>query len=244
MRCFLVLNACFFKACPSAHFQQRLSGQPWSQLTFAGHMQSMTLTVLRSPWPVVLKPGLPILFIAISIAGGMLVATQRFEQTGHLFLTWQEAAIVGSLSIAGLVLHETGHAVAAHATGRTVERLEFGLAAGAVTSGNTTPWRRIIAIASGPLLELGFGLMLWTAAGGTWAGLSNPLGVAGLMGIINGGGNLLPAHKSLDGYRLAAFVRLALAGNNKLPCMASGPCPACSGAAVSTRTPATVPAAA
>jgi hypothetical protein len=39
--------------------------------------------------------------------------------------------------MAGLVIHETGYAMAAKATGRTVERLEFGLAGGAVTSGHT-----------------------------------------------------------------------------------------------------------
>lgn len=122
-----------------------------------------------------------VLFLAISIAGGMVVATQRYGKTGHVFLAWQEAALVGALSIAGLVLHETGHAVAAKMTGRRVERLEFGLAAGAVTSGGTTPSRRAAAIAAGPLLELGYGLALWAAAGGTWAALAAPVGVAGLM---------------------------------------------------------------
>lgn len=191
-----------------------------------------TLTVLRAPWPVILKPGLLALFIALSIGGGMLVATKKLEYTGQLWLSWQEAAAVGVLCIAGLILHETGHAVAAKATGRTVERLEFGLAGGAVTSGDTTPWRRVIAIATGPLLELAFGLMLWSAAGGTWAGLASPLGTAGLMAIINGGGNLLPVHKSLDGYRLLVFLSLALAGNARLHCADSGPCPACSGASL------------
>lgn len=190
----------------------------------------MTLTILRRPWPVVLKPGILALFAALSIGGGMLVATRRLQHTGQLWLTWQDAATVGALCIAGLILHETGHAVAAKATGRTVERLEFGLAGGAVTSGDTTPWRRVIAIATGPLLELAFGFTLWTAGGGTWAALATPLGTAGLMAVINGGGNLLPVHKSLDGYRLLTFLRLALAGNRRLSCLPEGPCPACAGA--------------
>lgn len=189
----------------------------------------MTLTVVRAPWPVVLKPGLLALFAALSLGGGMLLATQRFQHTGQLWLTWQEAAIIGALSIAGLVLHEAGHAVAAQATGRTVERLEFGLAGGAVTSGDTTPFRRAIAIVTGPVLELAFGMMLCAAADSAGAVLASPLGVAGLMALINGGGNLLPVHKSLDGYRLLVFVRLALAGNTRLHCAESGPCPACSG---------------
>lgn len=181
----------------------------------------------RSPWPIVLKPGLLVLFAALSIGGGMLVATQRLQLTGQLYLSWQDAATVGALSIAGLIIHETGHAVAAKITGRSVERLEFGLAGGAITSGDTTPWRRVIAIATGPLLELGFGLMLWAAAGGS---LANPLGTAGLMAVINGGGNLLPVHKTLDGYRLMVFLRLAVAGNRRLQCAETGPCPACAGA--------------
>lgn len=189
----------------------------------------MTLTVLRSPWPVILKPGLLVLFIALSAGGGMLVATRRLQHTGQMWLTWQDAATVGALCITGLVLHETGHAVAAKATGRNVERLEFGLAGGAVTSGDTTAWRRAIAIAVGPLLELAFGFTLWTAAGGTWAGLASPLGTAALMAIINGIGNLLPVHRSLDGYRLLSFLRLALTGNPRLTCLPDGPCPACTG---------------
>ncbi|ACL41897.1 peptidase M50 (plasmid) [Pseudarthrobacter chlorophenolicus A6] len=189
----------------------------------------MQITVLRAPWPVVLKPGLLALFAALSVGGGMLVATRRLQHTGHLWLTWQDAAAVGALTIAGLVLHETGHAVAARATGRLVERLEFGLAGGAVTSGDTTPWRRAIAIATGPLLELAFGFTLLTAGGGTWAALATPLGTAGLMAIINGAGNLLPVHPSLDGYRLLTFLRLALTGNRRLNCVPEGPCPACTG---------------
>lgn len=202
----------------------------------------MTLTVLRAPWPVVLKPGLLVLFLALSIGGGMLVATRRLQHTGQLWLTWQDAATVGALCIAGLVLHETGHAVAAKATGRTVERLEFGLAGGAVTSGDTTPWRRVIAIATGPALELAFGLALWVAAGGTWSGLANPLGTAGLMAIINGIGNLLPVHRSLDGSRLLAFLRLALTGNPPLTCVPHGPCPACTGSLTGLPAPVAAPA--
>ncbi|WP_354214824.1 M50 family metallopeptidase [Arthrobacter sp. UYCo732] len=202
----------------------------------------MTLTILRAPCPIVLKPGLLALFIALSVCGGMLVATRRLQYTGELWLTWQEAATVGALSIAGLMLHEAGHAFAARATGRTVERLEFGLAGGAVTSGNTTPWRRVIAIITGPALELAFGTALWTAAGGTWEGLASPLGAAGLMAIINGGGNLLPVHKSLDGYRLLIFLRLALAGNRPLTCLPDGPCPACAGSAEVLQALMSVPA--
>lgn len=191
-------------------------------------MGSPSIT-LRTPWPVVFKPGLLVLFAALALGGGLLVATRRLQHTGELWLTWQDAATIGALCIAGLILHETGHAVAAKATGRTVERLEFGFAGGAVTSGDTTPWRRVIAIATGPLLEVVFGLMLWTLAGGSWAGLANPLGTAALMVLINGAGNLLPLQKSLDGARLLVFLRLAVTGNRSLSCVPAGPCPACTG---------------
>jgi hypothetical protein len=50
---------------------------------------------------------------------------------------------VGALAVAGPILHEAGHTVAAQVTGRTVGRLEFGLAGGAVTSRDTTPRCRL-----------------------------------------------------------------------------------------------------
>lgn len=202
----------------------------------------MQLTVLRTPWPVVLKPGLLALFACLALGGGMLVASGRFQSTGQLMLSWQEVALTGALALAALVVHETGHAVAAHATGRTVERIEFGLAGGAVTSGDTTPWRRVAAIAAGPLAEIAVGSLLWSAGGGHWA---SPLGAAGFIALLNGAGNLLPFHPALDGYRLLAFIRLARRGNERLACVPSGPCPACTGVSPVTVTkeePALTPA--
>ncbi|WP_422759009.1 hypothetical protein [Paenarthrobacter sp. C1] len=99
----------------------------------------MAFTLLRRPWAVVLKPGVLALFAAMSLGGGMLIASQRSKRTGVLELGWQEAVLAGALVVAGLILHETGHAVVARVTGRRVERLEFGFAGGAVTSGDTTP---------------------------------------------------------------------------------------------------------
>ncbi|WP_284974683.1 M50 family metallopeptidase [Arthrobacter sp. efr-133-TYG-104] len=194
----------------------------------------MTITILRRPWPVVLKPGLLPLFAAMSLGGGLLIASQRSKLTGQMVLSWQEAALTGVLVVAGLILHETGHAVAAQATGRKVERLEFGLAAGAVTSGDTTPWRRVIAIAAGPISDLVFGSALWAAGGGVW---DNPLGAAGFFVLFNGAGNVLPLHKALDGCRLLRFLRLALRGNAPLGCIPKGPCPACTGAATEPARP-------
>jgi Zn-dependent protease len=189
----------------------------------------MTLTIFRRPWPVVLKPGVLALYAALALGGGTLIAARRLQLTGHLSLTWQEAALTGALALAGLVIHETGHAAAARATGRTVERLEFGLAGGAVTSGDTTPWRRVAAIVAGPLVEIAFGSLLWSAGGGSW---DNPAGAAGFLSLVNGVGNLMPVHKSLDGYRLLLFSRLALRGNEPLACTRAGSCPACTGAAI------------
>lgn len=187
----------------------------------------MTFTLFRNPWSVILKPGLLVLFAAMSVGGGMILSTRRFQSTGQLVLTWQECALTGALVVAGLVLHETAHAVAAQVTGRMVQRLEFGFAGGAVTSGDTTPWRRAIAIAAGPLADIAFGSLLWAAGGANW---DNPLGAGGLIVLINGVGNILPVHKSLDGYRLLRFLWLAFSGNMPLVCVAAGPCPACSGA--------------
>lgn len=186
----------------------------------------MTFTLLRRPWAVLLKPGIIGLFAAMSVGGGMILSMRRLQSTGLLMLTWQECAITGALVVAGLVLHETAHAVVAQATGRMVERLEFGFAGGAATSGDTTPWRRAIAIAAGPLSDIAFGSVLWAAGGSNW---DTPLGAGGLLVLINGVGNILPLHKSLDGYRLIRFLRLALRGNEALACI-TGPCPACNAA--------------
>lgn len=194
----------------------------------SGHIASMTFTLLRRPWPVVLKPGLLVLFASLAVGAGLLIASRRLQLTGELAITWQEASLTGALALAGLVIHELGHAVAAQATGRTVERLEFGLAGGAVTSGDTTPWRRVIAIAAGPLVEIAFGSLLWTAGGGGW---DTVLGAAGFLSLLNGVGNLLPVHKALDGSPLVRFFRLATSGNAPLACASTGPCPACSAAA-------------
>ncbi|GAA4034342.1 hypothetical protein GCM10023063_17910 [Arthrobacter methylotrophus] len=188
----------------------------------------MHFTVLRAPWPIVLKPGLLVLFGLLSLGGGMLIASGRAQSTGTLTLTWQEAVLSGALALAALIIHETGHAVVAHATGRTVERLEFGLAGGAVTSGDTTPWRRVAAIAAGPLAEITAGVLM-SVAGGSWG---SPLGAAGFIAILNGAGNLLPFHKALDGYRLMRFLRLVFQDGRPLACVPSGPCPACTGVAL------------
>jgi membrane-associated protease RseP (regulator of RpoE activity) len=187
----------------------------------------MTFTLLRQPWPVILKPGLLALFATMSLGAGMLISTRRLALTGHLVLTWQEAVLAGTLVVSGLILHETGHAVAARATGRTVERLVFGFAGGAATSGDTTPWRRAAAIAAGPLADLAYGSALWGAGGAGW---DNPVGAAGLLVLINGIGNILPLHKALDGYRLLLFIRMAIRGNKPLVCTTEGPCTACTGA--------------
>lgn len=186
----------------------------------------MTVTILRRPWPLILKPGVLALYAALAVGGGLLIAARRSQLTGQLTLTWPEAALTGAMALAGLVIHEAGHAVATQATGRTVERLEFGLAGGTFTSGTTTPWHRAAAIAAGPVLEIAFGSLLWTAGECNW---DNPAGAAGLISLINGTSNLLPVHKSLDGYRLVPFIRLGVQGNRPLACTAAGPCPACTG---------------
>lgn len=185
----------------------------------------MHLTVLHTPWPVVLKPGILALFASLVVAGGMLIAQARFPEAGRLQVQWHEAILAAGLALAALVLHEAGHAVAAHLTGRTVERLEFGMSGVAATSGDTTAWRRAATIAAGPAVEIMAGSIMWSAGGSTWA---DPVGAAGFLAMVNGAGNLLPV-KPFDGHRLWAFIRLALDGNPALPCHPDGPCPACTG---------------
>lgn len=203
-------------------------------------MSAGTLTVRTPWWPIVIKLGALGMIFAMMICGGMLIASQRQEMTGQAFITWQEAAIAGILAFTSLVLHENGHAFAARFTGRKVLWLQFGFAGGAVTSGNSTPLRRMIGIAAGPLTEIIFGASLLIAGGGHW---DNPLGAAGFMALLNGIGNALPLHKTMDGYKFLAFLKLALRGNEPLVCAAEGPCPACAGATLPAPVLTLVPAA-
>lgn len=149
----------------------------------------------------------------------------RFQSTGVLSFAWGEALIAGLLAFVALFIHETGHAVVGRMVGRKVLRLQFGLAGGAITSGDTTPLRRIAGLAAGPLAEIAFGALLLVASEGV---PSNPLAIAGFVAILNGAGNLLPFHKATDGFKILRFARLALRGNQPLTCAAEGPCPACS----------------
>lgn len=181
--------------------------------------------IIQTPWwPIVVKPGALILLTAYMVAGGFFLFTKRLELTGANSVAWYEAVTIGVLVLTGLFFHESGHAVAGKMTGRKVLRLQFGLAGGAVTSGDSTPVRRMISIAAGPLAEIAFGIAFLALGGGS---LATAFGVAGLLSLINGIGNLVPFHKTTDGYRFLKFSRLALRGNEPLRCMESGPCPAC-----------------
>lgn len=190
---------------------------------------SWTLTV-RTPWfPIVFKSGSLVLLTMMSLCAGILMAAQRKTSIGDPSVMWQEAFFAGLLGVIGLTLHELGHAIAGRMTGRTVVRIQIGLAGGAITSGDSTPVRRMIGIVAGPLTEIAFGATLFTLANGN---LGDAVGVAGFISLLNGIGNLLPLHKAMDGSRFILFAKLALRGNLPISCAPSGPCPACAGATV------------
>jgi Zn-dependent protease len=181
---------------------------------------------IRTPWfPIVFKPGAIALFVLMTVCSWILIADQQQKITGELSLMRPEAILAGMLSIVGLLIHELGHAVTALLTGRRVERIQIGLAGGAVTSGDSTPLRRAISIIAGPAAEIVFGVTLFSLGGGHWGTV---LGAVGFVSLVNGFGNLLPFHKTTDGYRLLMFLRLVARGNAPLRCMEIGPCPACS----------------
>lgn len=180
----------------------------------------------RTRWfPIVFKPGAIALFVLMTFASSLLIAGQQQKMTGTLSLLHPEAVLAGFLAIVALLIHELGHAVSAQISGRRVERVQIGLAGGAVTSGDSTPLRRAISIFAGPAAEIIFGAILFSAAGGHWG---TALGAAGFLALMNGIGNLLPVHKAIDGYRLLMFLRLVFRGNAPIRCMETGPCPACS----------------
>lgn len=173
---------------------------------------------------VLVRPGVIVLLVLLTAAVNALLGVAK---AGAGFRPVE--AFLGALLVLGaLVLHEAGHAVVGHLSGRRIHRLEFGMAGAAVSSGDTTPARRAAAIAAGPAAEVGAGLLLFAAGG---AGMGGPFGVAGVLAVLGGSANLLPVHKSLDGYKLVRFLLLAVKGNHPLLCVPEGPCPACDGAA-------------
>jgi Zn-dependent protease len=189
-------------------------------------VESSGITIRTSWWSIVFKWGSFVMMGLFIIAAGMLSSKIAAGTTGTFSFIWTDAVIAGSLAYLSLFLHENGHAVAARFTGRKVLRLQFGIAGGAVTSGNSTPLRRIIGLAAGPLAEIAFGSVLLLISLGSTV---SPLTAAAAMALVNGVGNLIPFHKSMDGSRILHFARLHRAGVRELTCEPEGPCPACYG---------------
>lgn len=180
--------------------------------------------ILNTRWfPIVFKPGAVALFVLTTLCSWMLIAGHPVSSGMSYFRP--EAVLSGLLCLVGLLIHELGHAVSAQLSGRKVERVQIGLAGGSVTSGDSTPLRRAISIFAGPASEIIFGVTLLSLGGGHWG---TALGAVGFISLLNGVGNLLPVHKALDGYRLLMFLRLVVRGNAPIPCVETGPCPACS----------------
>lgn len=172
--------------------------------------------------PVLVRPGVIVLLVLLTAAVNALLGVTGAGSR-------PVDALLGALLVLGaLVLHEAGHAIVGRLTGRRIHRLEFGLAAAVISSGDSTALRRAAAIAAGPLAEAGAGALLYA---GTAGDVSSPLGAAGVIAMLGGAANLLPVHRSLDGYKLLRFLALAARGRAGLLCVPTGPCPACTGAA-------------
>jgi hypothetical protein len=195
----------------------------------AGHMMAMKLPSRPSAWPVHLHPGFLVVIAAMSAACWFLLGTVRFRVAGTFETQWWEAVLAGSLALAAVAVHELAHAVVGAWTGRRVERIDFGLKIGVVTSGDSTALRRAAAIAAGPCAEMVAGTVLLAAAGGGADTVLNPVGMAGALAVFNGAANLLPVHPAADGWKLLRFLLLA-ARVSDLKCAPVGqPCPACTG---------------
>ena len=196
----------------------------------------MKLPSRPGSWPVYVHPGFLVIVLAMSGACGFLLGSVRFKVTGTYDVQWWEAVLAAVLALTALAAHELAHAVVGAATGRRIERIDFGLKIGVVSSGNSTALRRAASIAAGPITEIIAGLFLWTAAGGGVAALTTPMGLAAAMAVFNGACNLLPLHPSIDGWKLIRFLLVASRTRSELECAPAGqPCPACTGVLVPAR---------
>lgn len=178
---------------------------------------------------LVIAPGLLVALAACSGAAGLLLFGLRVRLGDGMPTSALDFLAAGVLVLTAMLVHELAHAAAAAATGRRVERVVLGKMIGVYTSGGTTPLRRALAIAAGPLTEIAVGAAYWQLAGGGAEGALTPLGVAGVVALINGTSNMLPFHPAGDGWKLARFLLLARrTGNAALPCTPED-CPACTG---------------
>ncbi|HEX9225206.1 MAG TPA: peptidase M50 [Arthrobacter sp.] len=181
-------------------------------------------------WPVHIHPGFLAMILAMSAACGYLLGTVRVQATGTFDVQWWEAVLAGVLALSAVGVHEFAHAVVGAATGRRIERIDFGLKIGVVSAGDSTALHRAASIAAGPLAEIAVGALLWSLAGGGVPALATPVGLAGAMAAFNGVANLVPFHPSMDGWKLFRFLTLAARGRTMLNCAPPGdPCPACTG---------------
>lgn len=187
-------------------------------------------------WPVHIYPGFLAVTLAMSAVCGFLLGTIRYKTNGTFELQGWEAVLAGVLAVSAVVFHELAHAVVGAATGRRIERIEFGLKFGVVSSGDSTALRRAASIAAGPITEIVVGALFWMAAGGGVSALSTPVGLAGAMAVFNGAANLVPFHRATDGWKLVRFLILAARTGAELKCLPPGlPCPACTGVPMPAR---------
>jgi hypothetical protein len=193
-------------------------------------MRAMKPPSCPTSWTVRIHPGFLWMTLAMSVACGFLLGAVRFRDTGEFAVQWWEAAVAGVLAMSAIVVHEFAHAVVGAATGRRIERVDFGFKIGVVSGGDSTALRRAASIAAGPVAEIIAGAALWFAAGGGVVALASPVGLAGAMAMFNGAANLVPFHRSADGWKLVRFLILASRTRAGLPCRPPGqPCPACNG---------------
>lgn len=191
----------------------------------------MKLPSRPGAWPVHIHPGFLVIAAAMSAGCGFLLGTIRLRTTGAFELQWWEAFLAGLLALSAVAAHEGAHAAVGAWTGRRVERIEFGLKIGVVSAGDSTALRRAVSIAAGPVAEIVVGALLWDLAGGGALALLNPVGLAGVLAVFNGAANLVPFHRSADGFKMFRFLILAARGHRILACRPAGePCPACEGA--------------
>lgn len=104
-----------------------------------------------------------------------------------------------------MVLHEAGHAFTGALVGRPPVWARLGLVPGVcLTPPPVEGWARVLVSSSGPVLEVGVGVLLvWASPGvGGEQFLNDPVAMSGGLCVLNGLSNLSPWPRFTDGGKL------------------------------------------
>lgn len=152
---------------------------------------------------IIVRPGLLAqLGLLTAVSSAALTVTRTLAGGPLLLPTWADSLLCGSLLLATILFHETGHLVANVILGRKHHCLNLGWRLFVLSSTCSTR-QQIIVSAAGPLMELAAGYLLWRVGGNDIAAICKPIGMAGALACLNAIIQFLPlGPRSGDGRKL------------------------------------------